>query len=33
MINVLAANSKIRMTGPDAANMNSDKLPMFAIGK
>ena len=33
MINVLVANSKIRMTGLDAANMNDDKLPMFVIGK
>ena len=26
-------HSKIRMTGLHAANMNGDKLPMFAIGK
>ena len=26
-------HSKSRMTGLDAANMNGDKLPMFAIGK
>ena len=26
-------HSKIRVTGPDAANMNSEKLPMFVIGK
>ena len=26
-------HSKIRVTGPDAANMNGEKLPMFVIGK